>query len=237
MGRLHTPAGRADERLSTELEWKTSGPCNMDTVLLHLSATVFDGGVKCACVGLYVRARGRRSVWMWQRRSVEVVERKKSAGVWGERASLSKSVYRTQSHAKWLYWSLMFIKMALSNRRGEEKVIFSRLLLKFNQHFLNLFLSRRRWLSCLSLNFSTPRCQKFFKTWRKSSKVSGWFSTPSPAVQRIRVSSLLNDSWTWITHTFTLNNNCVLPTAPHLLIIQIWLHGVEISVSLSLYAI
>lgn len=49
----------------------------METVLLHLSATVFDGGVKCACVGFYVRACGRHSVRMWQRRSVEVVERKR----------------------------------------------------------------------------------------------------------------------------------------------------------------
>lgn len=37
---------------------KTSGPCNMETVLLHLTATVFDRGIKCVvsefmreCVG------------------------------------------------------------------------------------------------------------------------------------------------------------------------------------------
>lgn len=44
---------------------KTSGPCNMETVLLHLTATVFDRGVKCVCVGFYVRVCGRCCVGVW----------------------------------------------------------------------------------------------------------------------------------------------------------------------------
>lgn len=39
---------------------KTSGPCNMETVLLHLTATLFDKGVKCACVLCRIL---RASVW------------------------------------------------------------------------------------------------------------------------------------------------------------------------------
>lgn len=55
-------------------------------------------------------------------------------------------VYLTQSHAKWLYWSQIFIKRVLLNwERRKRKVIFSGFLhmLKFKSHFL---FSRRNLL-------------------------------------------------------------------------------------------
>lgn len=146
MGRLHTPTGRTDERLSTELEWKlvdlvTWKQCYC--IFLQRSLTevwnVHVSDFMCERVGGTVFECGRDGQWKWWKEK-ECWSLKGAS----ERGSQSESVYRTQSHAKWLYWSLMFIKMALLNRRGEERVIFSRLLLKFKQHFLNLFLSRRR---------------------------------------------------------------------------------------------